>query len=84
MPREARDNPIGVEARKPLRQRSGRVLPQDTEARAGEREALRDKGGGQAGHIQIHRALLQHEKDTFRIGVQVPRQSSSARALKNA
>ena len=43
-----------------LGQRARGILLQDAQARAGERQGLQDEGGGEAGRVQIHRALLQH------------------------
>lgn len=40
-------------------QRGGRVVLQDAEKGIGGREELWDEGRGQAGHLQVHRALLQ-------------------------
>lgn len=31
----------------------------------GKRQGLQDEGGGEAGRVQIHRALLQHAKDAL-------------------
>ena len=49
-----------VTARQPMGQRARRILLQDAQARAGERQGLQDEGGGEAERVQIHRALLQH------------------------
>lgn len=40
-------------------QRGGRVVLQDAEKGFGGRKELWDEGRGQAGHLQVHRALLQ-------------------------
>lgn len=40
-------------------QRGGRVVLQDAEKGIGGREELWDEGRGQAGHLQVHKALLQ-------------------------
>lgn len=50
---------IGIKARHAAGQRGGRVVLQDAEKGIGEREELWDEGRGQAGHLQVHRALLQ-------------------------
>lgn len=52
-------NPVGIKARHAAGQRGGRVVLQDAEKGIGEREELWDEGRGQAGHLQVHRALLQ-------------------------
>ena len=54
-----------VTARQPMGQRARGILLQDAQARAGERQGLQDEGGGEAGRVQIHRALLQHAKDAL-------------------
>lgn len=52
-------SPVGIKARHAAGQRGGRVVLQDAEKGIGEREELWDEGRGQAGHLQVHRALLQ-------------------------
>lgn len=51
--------PVGIKARHAAGQRGGRVVLQDAEKGIGERGELWDEGRGQAGHLQVHRALLQ-------------------------
>lgn len=46
-------------------QRARGILLQDAQARAGERQGLQDERGGEAGRVQIHRALLQQAEDAF-------------------
>ena len=41
------------------------ILLQDAQARAGERQGLQDEGGGEAGRVQIHRALLQQAENAL-------------------
>ena len=52
-------SPVGIKARHAAGQRGGRVVLQDAEKGIGEREELWDEGRGQAGHLQVHRTLLQ-------------------------
>lgn len=52
-------NSVGIKARHAAGQRGGRVVLQDAERGIGGREELWDEGRGQAGHLQVHRALLQ-------------------------
>ena len=59
MPGLAWRSPVGVKARHAAGQRGGRVVLQDAEKGIGGREELWDEGRGQAGHLQVHRALLQ-------------------------
>lgn len=59
MPGLAWRSPVGIEARHAAGQRGGRVVPRDAEKGIGGREELWDEGCGQAGHLQVHRALLQ-------------------------
>ena len=58
-----RNSPIHVAAGQPIVQRARGILLQDAQARAGERQGLQDEGGGEAGRVQIHRALLQQAED---------------------
>ena len=41
------------------------TLLQDAQARAGEQQRPQDEGGGEAGCVQIHRALLQQAEDAL-------------------
>lgn len=59
MPGLAWRSPVGIKARHAAGQRGGRVVLQDAEKGIGGREELWDEGRGQAGHLQVHRALLQ-------------------------
>ena len=52
-------------AGQPMGQRARGILLQDAQARAGERQGLQDEGGGEAGRVQIHRALLQQAEDAL-------------------
>ena len=59
MPGLAWHSPVGIKARHAAGQRGGRVVLQDAEKGIGGREGLWDEGRGRAGHLQVHRALLQ-------------------------
>ena len=48
-----------------MRQRARGILLQGARARTGERQGLQDEEGGEAGRVQIHRALLQQAKDAL-------------------
>lgn len=48
------------------------ILLQDAQARAGEWQGPQDEGGGEAGRVQIHRALLQQAEDALTIGYNAP------------
>lgn len=65
LPRVPWNRPIHVAARQPMGQRARGILLQDAQARAGERQGLQDEGGGEAGRVQIHRALLQQAEDAL-------------------
>lgn len=45
-------------------QRARGILLQDVQARAGEQQGLQDEGG-EAGRVQMHRALPQQAEDAF-------------------
>ena len=65
LPRVPWDRPIHVAAGQPMGRRARGILLQDAQARAGERQGLQDEGGGEAGRVQIHRALLQQAEDAL-------------------
>ena len=65
LPRVPWDRPIHVAAGQPMGQRARGILLQDAQARAGKRQGPQDEGGGEAGRVQMHRALLQQAKDAL-------------------
>lgn len=65
LPRVPWDRPIHVAAGQPMGRRARGILLQDAQARAGERQWLQDKGGGEAGRARIHRAPLQQAEDAL-------------------
>lgn len=52
-------------AGQPVGRRAPGILLRDAQARASERQGLQDEGGGEAGPVYIHRALLQQAEDAF-------------------
>lgn len=52
-------------ARNAVGQCSRRILLQDAKEGAGEGQGLQNEGGGQAGYLQIHRAVLQRGSHAF-------------------
>lgn len=65
LPRVPWDRPIHVAAGQPMGRHARGILLQGARARTGERRGLQDEEGGEAGRVQIHRALLQQAKDAL-------------------